>query len=79
MSIKWEKKLVDRHLKGESPLGDVWIRLNRKGEVSGGYLLAGETLKWVPPAGWSGDLELAMLEMELIVDRRLLSKTGKLD
>jgi hypothetical protein len=42
--IEWSA-LRDRHVRGESGLGPVWIRLDRAGLVSGIYL-AGE--KWCP-------------------------------
>lgn len=48
IKIEWAPEF-DRHVKGRSPLGDVWLRLGRDGKVLGVYLmLRGGVEKLVP-------------------------------
>ena len=63
--INWQGKPEDRHLRGETPIGTVWIRLDRKGKVTGLYLVQEEkTHKWVPHLNWQQDLEYSKVWME---------------
>jgi hypothetical protein len=65
--IKWWDSVVDRHLKGTCSRGDVWIRLDREGKVSGLYTLFGETVKRVPEDEAELDLEVMKLRAEYII------------
>ena len=63
--INWQGKPEDRHLRGETPIGTVWIRLDREGKVTGLYLVQEqETHKWIPHLEWQQDLEYCKVWME---------------
>ena len=63
--INWQGKPEDRHLRGETPIGTVWIRLDREGKVTGLYLVQEqETHKWVPHLDWQESLEYCKVWME---------------
>ena len=47
MLIKWDN-LKENHLVGVTPLGKVFIRLNRQEKVTGMYTMFGEVEKFVP-------------------------------
>lgn len=59
--------LADRHQKGETELGPVWIRTDRAGSVTGVYTLFGRTKKLVPKPGesWTVDDAHVVAEIEL--------------
>lgn len=71
-TIVWEPEL-DRHIRGRSPHGDVWLRLSRHDKVIGVYLmLRGGVEKLVPvlevqetPDGAKQMAEDRLLEIEL--------------
>lgn len=66
MKVKWDG-LIDRHQRGETELGYVWIRTDKLGSVTGVYTMFGRTKKLVPSVGESWTLEdgQAIVEMEL--------------
>lgn len=45
--IRWEP-IIERHCKGTCARGELWIRLDREGKVTGLYTLFGDTVKYVP-------------------------------
>ena len=58
--------LVDRHLKGTTELGLVYIRTDKTGSVTGVYTLFGRTKKFVPPdSGLTLDEAKLVAEVEL--------------
>ena len=59
--------LADRHQKGETELGPVWIRTDRLGLVTGVYTLFGRTKKLVPKQDetWTVDDAHVVAEIEL--------------
>ena len=80
--IDW-KKVEDRHCEGITPLGSVWIRLDKKGKVTGMYTMFGNTNKLVPTEPWMSDLTGAQLELEryygvTVYARKLAKQNGKL-
>ena len=64
--IKWGD-LIDKHVRGETPIGTTWIRVDREGLVTGVYAIFGRTKKLVPSDGerWSVDDAKAVAEIEL--------------
>jgi hypothetical protein len=64
--ISWEP-VKDRHCQGRCELGDLWIRLDREGKVSGIYTLFGETKKWVPESEEEETLSGAKVICELLL------------
>lgn len=67
--IKWDDKVEDRHMKGTSPFGPVYIRFNRAGVATAMYTLFGSTVKYMPDEKWMQDLEGAQLKLEEICNR----------
>jgi hypothetical protein len=65
-TISWEP-VQDRHCKGHCELGDLWIRLDREGKVSGIYTLFGETQKWCPESEEEETLSGAKVISELLL------------
>ena len=62
--ISWES-VKDRHIKGASPLGVVWIRLDRDLTPNSWYTeFSGETKKEVARSGDSVDLIKSLIEEE---------------
>jgi hypothetical protein len=59
--------LADRHQKGETELGPVWLRTDRLGLVTGVYTLFGRTKKLVPGPDetWTVQDGRAVAELEL--------------
>lgn len=59
--------LVDNHVRGETPIGKAWIRVDRSGLVTGVYCLFGRTKKMVPENGenWTVEDGKAVAEIEL--------------
>lgn len=59
--------LADRHQKGETELGPVWIRTDRTGSVTGVYTLFGRTKKLVPKPDetWTVEDGHVVAELEL--------------
>lgn len=59
--------LADRHQKGETKLGPVWIRTDRSGLVTGVYTLFGRTKKLVPKPNetWTVDDAHVVAKIEL--------------
>jgi len=59
--------LADRHQKGETELGPVWIRTDRTGSVTGVYTLFGRTKKLIPKPDetWTVDDAHVVAEIEL--------------
>lgn len=64
--ITWEP-VQDRHCRGRCELGELWIRLDRAGKVSGIYTLFGETQKWVPESEEEETLSGAKVICELLL------------
>lgn len=64
--VVWEP-VIDRHCLGKSPLGRVWLRLDREGRVTGIYTCFGETRKWVPESEEEGTLAGAKVICELLL------------
>ena len=62
--ISWDK-IQDRDVRGTSPLGPVWIRLDKKGKVTGMYTIFDtNTEKYILDEEWKGDLGAAKLVLE---------------
>ena len=68
MSIKWDKKIEDRHMKGYTPFGSVFIRLDKKDKVTAMYTCFGSTEKHMPDEEWMRDLEGAQLQLEILTE-----------
>ena len=64
--VKWDKKIEDRHMKGITPFGPVFIRFDREGNATAMYTLFGSTKKYIPDEEWMQDLEGAQLQLEII-------------
>ena len=75
--IKWNK-VRDRHIEGVSSVGKVYIRLNREGQVTGGYLISGDQEKWVPMHEDEASIEWSKMAMEEIVQKKILHTGGTL-
>lgn len=59
--INWDP-LLERHILGSSPLGKVWIRVDRENKVTGMYTLFGTTEKYMPGEDYT--IDDAKLELE---------------
>jgi len=66
MIIKWGE-LKDNHLSGITPLGKVFIRLNKQEKVTGMYTMFGEVEKFVPQNETQENLDSAKEVMSKIV------------
>lgn len=66
MVINWGE-LKDNHLSGTTPLGKVFIRLNRSSRVGGMYTMFGEVEKFVPQNETQENLDSAKEVMSKIV------------
>jgi len=66
--IKWDKKVEDRHMKGTTPFGLVFIRLDREGNITSMYTLFGTTEKHMPDEEWMQDVEGAQLRLEILTE-----------
>ena len=75
--IKWSHKIEDRHMKGTTPFGPVYIRFNRANKATAMYTLFGSTHKYIPDEEWMEDLEGAQLELERIVRVEQLLRSTK--
>lgn len=64
--ISWEP-VQDRHCRGRCELGNLWIRLDRAGKVSGIYTQFGETQKWCPESEEEETLAGAKIICELLL------------
>jgi hypothetical protein len=72
MVVNWQP-IKDRHQEGKTPLGPVWIRLGREGEVLSWYTcFLGETSKWC--AEPDDTIELVRLWLQEALDRHLLAE-----
>ena len=62
--------LADRHQRGTTELGPVWIRTDRTGSVTGVYTLFGWTKKLVPKPDetWTVDDAHIVAEIELAAE-----------
>jgi len=65
--VKWNKKIVDRHMEGSTRYGKVYIRFNREKKVDSMYTLFGSTKKYMPDEEWMEDLVGAQLKLENLV------------
>jgi hypothetical protein len=68
--IDWQT-LVERHKKGETKIGSVWIRTNTDRFVTGVYTLFGRTRKYVPKPTETWTVEDGMLVAELALEDEL--------
>lgn len=68
MPVKWDKKVEDRHMKGNTPFGPVFIRLDREGNITSMYTLFGTTEKHMPDEEWMQDVEGAQLQLEILTE-----------
>jgi len=76
--VKWDSKIEDRHMKGTTPFGPVFIRFGRDGKATAMYTLFGSTEKYIPDEEWMQDLEGAQLKLEEIIsDTARLRKWGE--
>ena len=66
--VKWDSKVEDRHMKGTTPFGPVFIRLDREGNITSMYTLFGTTEKHMPDEEWMQDLEGAQLRLEILTE-----------
>lgn len=66
MLIKWDN-LKENHLVGVTPLGKVFIRLNKQEKVTGMYTMFGEVEKFVPQNETQETFESAKEIMSKIV------------
>lgn len=74
--IQW-KPLMERHQEGQTPIGKVWIRLDRENRVEAWYSCFGETQKWCAQEGDSIELARELLAEEynrVLFSRRLAEK-----
>jgi hypothetical protein len=55
-------------MEGRTPLGSVWIRLNREGKTTGLYTMFGSKTKHMPNEEWMQDLTGAQLRLEEIYE-----------
>lgn len=65
--IEWEP-LHDRHIKGHSKRGEVWIRVGRDGKVTALYTMFGEAVKYVPETEEETGIEAMKIRAELILE-----------
>lgn len=72
-NIEWDK-LKDRHIKGKCSEGDIWIRVDRAGKVTGLYTIFEETEKYLPLDEHEEEPEFMKLRAEEILDTYLFSK-----
>lgn len=70
--IDWGK-MVDNHVMGISPLGKVFIRVNRQEKVTGMYTMFGEVEKFVPQNETQEELDSAKKVLFDIVKNKLES------
>jgi hypothetical protein len=63
--------MIDNHVLGISPLGKVFIRLNRQEKVTGMYTMFGEVEKFVPQNESQEELESAKKLMFNIVKNKI--------
>ena len=63
--------LADRHQRGETKLGPVWIRTDRLGLVTGVYTLFGRTKKLVPKPDETWTVEDAHVVAEIELEAEL--------
>jgi hypothetical protein len=61
----------DRHVRGTTELGQVWIRLNKLGLVTGVYTMFGHIKKLVPNQTDRWDLETGRIVAELELSEEL--------
>jgi hypothetical protein len=74
--IKW-CPVVDRHVRGDSDYGVVWIRLNREDKVIALYLNhTGEKEKFLPLDEKEEQLDWMKLRAETILEGHLAQKIG---
>jgi len=66
--VKWDSKVEDRHMKGTTPFGPVFIRLDIEGNITSMYTLFGTTEKHMPDEEWMQDLEGAQLRLEILTE-----------
>ena len=67
----------DRHQQGQTPIGNVWIRLTSSGEVDAWYTCFGETRKWCAQEGDTVELVRELIEEEyqrVLFSRQLAEK-----
>lgn len=65
--------VVDNHVMGISPLGKVFIRVNRQEKVTGMYTMFGEVEKFVPQNETQEELDSAKKVLFDIVKNKLES------
>jgi len=63
--------IVDNHLMGITPLGKVFIRMNRQEKVTGMYTMFGEIEKFVPQDEFQEDIDLAKEVLSEIVKGKI--------
>lgn len=72
--IEWEE-VKDRHVRGTSEFGQLWIRLDRKNKPTGIYTMFGETRKFVPEKDYN--LEDCKTVARLAVEDERLKRKRK--
>jgi hypothetical protein len=63
--------VVDNHLMGITPLGKVFIRMNRQEKVTGMYTMFGEIEKFTPQDEFQEDIDLAKEVLSEIVKGKI--------
>lgn len=64
--IEWEP-IVERHVRGRCQRGELWIRLDREGKVTGLYTMFDGAVKYVPETEEEQGLEAMKIRAELIL------------
>lgn len=68
--ITWGE-IRDRHLMGTTPLGRVFIRLDKENKVNGMYTMFGQTEKFVPQDEYQEDVDFAKETLFEIVKNKI--------
>ena len=72
-NIVWNQ-VKERHMKGSSDLGELFIRFDKKGKVTAMYTLFGKTEKYLPDEEWMEDTLGAQLELDRIYNLEVFSR-----
>ena len=68
--IEWGP-LIDKHCRGKSIFGDIWIRTDKNGKVTSLYTMWPEAEKYVPESEEEETLEGAKIIAAILVDNKI--------